>query len=100
MSPPQPIDRFWNRRVLFVFLLELLLWGIWSQTVARVPFESFLVEPVIEGSLLVGQVLFGCRALACIPFVFAGFVVYLYAIAVVVTNGYDELKSRELRTPA
>lgn len=82
-----------NWVVLVVFVLELGIWGIWSLLFMRAPFRSPLIRPVMDFSTEVGQFVFGCSSLACIPYTFAGVVIYFYAIAVVITNLYDWAKN-------
>lgn len=89
-----------NRTVFIVFVIELAMWGVWSQLFMRAPFASPLIRPVMEVSSDLGQFVFGCRSLACVPYVFVGVVIYFYVTAIIIVNLYDWASNRLLVEPA
>lgn len=94
MPSKKHLQKALNRTVLIVFIVELAIWGVWSQFFMQSPFGSPFVQPVIELSADIGQIVFGCISVACIPYVFAGVVIFLYGIAVIITNLYGWADNR------
>lgn len=87
--------RLLNRAVLAAFALEVVVWLLWVVPFRGLPLPpDLLIDPVVELSTAVGRAMFGCRELGCIPFVVAGVLVSLFAVAVVVGNCYEWVRTR------